>query len=201
MMRRTTIILSLGIHAALYGMVSGDIVETKVDPRPPIYLTLKGVDASPQSPQVHPSSRQVWFRTKTPADAESRQGARPHAAIAHRKPVGISDSLKEKSTDDENQGQIGEGVDSIGGTPAVSSPNPGEPITIQPHYPLISRRLGEEGVVLVKINCPDTSKCLYNIIQSSGHDRLDRSVRQSLSQLSLAQVDGRVIRFLFQLNH
>ncbi len=201
MIRRPGIILSLGIHAVLFGMAPGVVVATKVDQRPPIYLTLKVSDSLPQASRIHSLTPPILDRAKTPEGGATTQSIQSQAIAERRVPMGMNSPLQQMSPDDAYQGHLGAMAQSEGGTPAGSSPNPEETITIQPQYPLISRRLGEEGVVLVKINCPDASKCLYNIIQSSGHDRLDRSVRQSLSQLRLAQVDGRVLRFLFQLNH
>lgn len=74
-------------------------------------------------------------------------------------------------------------------------------VRVKPIYPLISRRLGEEGIVMVKVNCQDTKSCLYDIVKSSGHDRLDSAVRIALRDVQLADAHGKVLRFIFQMNH
>jgi len=80
----------------------------------------------------------------------------------------------------------------------------------KPHYPLVSRRLGEQGSVMLRflVN-PDGSVQRGAIAKTSGFDRLDQAALDSISQCRFvpATVDGKtdpepawaVLRYVWKL--
>ncbi len=85
------------------------------------------------------------------------------------------------------------------------------PILIHVEYPTASRRLGEEGEVLFKLNADNTRENIsYSLIQSSGYQRLDQAASNGIENLLSRYFDqienhfqnknSKQIRFIFALN-
>lgn len=89
---------------------------------------------------------------------------------------------------------------------AVSAPAFAEPVRVppaidtvrgcdQPHYPMVSRRLSEQGAVILRfLVAPDGSVQNGMVSTSSGFERLDRAALDSLSQCRFnpATIDGQI---------
>ena len=87
---------------------------------------------------------------------------------------------------------------------AISAPSFAEPVRVppaidtvrgcdQPHYPMVSRRLSEQGSVIMRfLVAPDGSVQNGMVSTSSGFERLDKAALDSLSQCRFnpATIDG-----------
>ena len=57
----------------------------------------------------------------------------------------------------------------------------------QPNYPRISRRLGEQGEVNLRVKVsPDGEPMEIELYRSSGHERLDRAAQEVVAQWQFA---------------
>lgn len=73
-------------------------------------------------------------------------------------------------------------------------------ITLTANYPLVSRRLREEGTVVLTIRC--NTSCSIEIVQSSGYIRLDNAAKKSLGiylKNNKEPLTEQIVKFNFNL--
>ncbi len=70
-------------------------------------------------------------------------------------------------------------------------------VVAPPAYPLISKRLGEEGEVVVAIKCE--VNCQFELVKSSGFNRLDQAINDYMKKVNLADFKNKKLRFKFVL--
>ena len=115
--------------------------------------------APPAPPPQHPVPHRT-ARHREASKTATQEGSAPGGGQALATGNGIG----------EGAGGFGGGGDGAGGTGAAYGTNP------LPPYPLVARRLGMEGVVLLEVVvAPDGRAADVRIVRSSGHPALDES--------------------------
>lgn len=71
--------------------------------------------------------------------------------------------------------------------------------TLQPQYPYWSRLKKEEGIVRAQIICHSNGKCYGELIASSGFERLDTAILQSIEQLNVKKNIEQSVEYEFKL--
>lgn len=129
-------------------------------------------------PVAKPAAETTKFPTHsvTSGLADSAKIADPVAADV---PMVQSARLAFPATPERTTGREHEGAEGPP-KPAVPAAHAGNP---KPDYPLLARRRGLEGRVLVRVAVrPDGTAESAAVVQSSGHDILDRAARTTIAQ-------------------
>lgn len=123
------------------------------------------------------------FVTEAPAGEEKKEVEKPTDSAAAEKPMAFPDDVKRPGAEEE-------AAEGAPGTPDGEAQPLGK---IEPTYPPVSRRLGEEGEAVFQLSIqPDGTVSAAELEKSSGFDRLDSAARAALlaATFAPAQANG-----------
>lgn len=210
--RALALLLVLAVHGAvIYGLWN-----TRVIPPPSEAVTLFVSLVSPPPPQAAPSPAP----TGQPAPANPSKPSKPAAPIKqeaareppHRPLAGAEApvvSPEEATEPFSAAAPVGVSPESgLPGAPALPSQPTGPaslssdlalvcPVRTPPPYPELSRRLGETGKVVLRVELDETGRVsTAQVIASSGHKRLDAAALAAVRswRCQPAQRDGQAVR-------
>ena len=207
------LLMVLAVHGALlYGLLSVRVILHPAE-AVPIFVTLVSPSPAPTGPKAGlptvqkadpPPGQPVppkRVKRQAPRDAEP-----PHADLAVEAPTVLP-------TDTTEPGVSPQPVDGAqdAGSPGLPAALPGAagpvsltsdlalvcPVRPPPPYPPVSRRLGETGKVVLRVELDETGRVsAAQLISSSGHPRLDAAALAAVSawRCQPAQRDGQTVR-------
>jgi protein TonB len=179
------LLLAIALHAALLfypmRMVSG-MLKTM----PPLRATLKMEQAAP-APVVEPAKVPPSPPPVASTSRRERPAPKPRTVIAMTPEQAVPSAVFAAPTPVVAQ------PPAVPVTPVVINPAPAtfSPPRFEaaylhnprPNYPAVSRRLGEEGKVLLRVLVsPDGRAAAVNLEKSSNFERLDEAARQGVAQ-------------------
>jgi len=198
----------LGAHLAVVALLVGmDFNQNHVSALPfVIPMTAQVLDAPTPSVALAP-----------PPPAVPRPQVKPSARKTEKpKPPVEADSAKPVSPTAVEEASAQEPTPKVAAAPVLAAPVFTEPKVDAsfkgnplPSYPTMSRRLGEQGSVVLRIKItPNGAASEVQVLQSSGYTRLDRSAIDAIQQWKFipASQDGQAVaawyewRWTFQLN-
>lgn len=202
--------LALLLVVAVHGAVIYGLWNTRVNPHPSEAVTLFVSLVSPPPPQAKPQAAPSPAPTRPsgPAAPIKPETARapPHRHLAAEAPV-IS---PEEATEPLPPAAPVAASPESGppGPPALPSQPTGPaslssdlalvcPVRSAPPYPELSRRLGETGKVVLRVELDETGRVsTAQVIASSGHGRLDAAALAAVRtwRCQPAQRDGQAVR-------
>lgn len=207
------LLMVLALHGALlYGLWSMRVTLQPAE-AVPLFVTLVSPSPPPTGPKAGPPTGRKTdpptgqpvpprrVKQQAPRDAEA-----PHAALAIEAPTVVP-------TDATEPGGAPQPMD---GAPDAGSPGPPAalpgaagpasltsdlalvcPVRPPPPYPPVSRRLGETGKVVLRVELDETGRVsAAQLISSSGHPRLDAAALAAVSawRCQPARRDGQAVR-------
>ena len=173
------LVLAVAIHAAILAWPPGKGVEIP----PPGPLTVKLIEA----PKAPPEPQPVALPTPPPPAAKPKP-LRPRPVLAmtpEQQPVATNTPVV--------AAPVAETPDPAPRPPVVAAPAAPAPVVAarynaaylqnpQPNYPPMSRRLGEEGKVLLKVRVTAEGRAAtVDLEKSSNFERLDKAAKQAVA--------------------
>jgi protein TonB len=140
--------------------------KTKKEPAPAEKKVSKGKNLPPAKPEVQPKPPEQLPERVAESDSRPEQAPTMPPGSAR----GDGDESSSASTTGEESPVKGE----PSGAPAVRQVVDGDLLKrVSPRYPMVSRRRGEEGEVVLLAEVSDGRVVDIRVERSSGHDRLD----------------------------
>jgi protein TonB len=207
------LLMVLALHGAfLYGLWSIRVILQPAE-AVPLFVSLVSPSPAPTGPKAGPPTVQRAdpptgqpvpprrVKRQAPRDAEP-----PHADLA----VEATTVLPTDATEAGDSPQLMDGAPDAG-SPGLPSALPGAagplsltsdlalvcPVRTPPPYPPVSRRLGETGKVVLRVELDETGRVsAAQLISSSGHPRLDDAALAAVKawRCQPAQRDGQAVR-------
>lgn len=186
-------VLAAHLSLAAVLVLTGPAVSTP--PRPvPIQISLLSAGAATAIPQRPPVPKSETSRPPTPATPPSPEPRAPVSA-----PSAPAASAEQRVTEPRTE-SLATAPTTAAPSPSRSSAAPSAPPAPDqtdrqpsvdasfkgnrvPDYPLMSRRLGEQGVVVLRVLISTEGRAVeVRLIRSSGSDRLDRSAMDAIRE-------------------
>lgn len=207
------LLMVLALHGALlYGLWGIRVILHPAE-AVPMFVTLVSPSPPPTGPKAAPPAVQKAgppTGQPVPPKRVKRQASRdaesPHADLAVEAATALS-------TDAPQPGSSPQPMDGApdGGPPGLPGALPGAagpvgltsdlalvcPVRMPPPYPAVSRRLGETGKVVLRVQLDETGRVsAAQLISSSGHPRLDAAALAAVRawRCQPARRDGQAVR-------
>ncbi|MBS1144123.1 MAG: energy transducer TonB [Proteobacteria bacterium] len=178
------LLIALALHAlVLFYPIRITLEQLDAPPPGPVQVQLKESIAAPRvippSPPEKPATRQAPPRPKMPSTAQ------PVIALAPEQASAPATFFVPAPPSPPTPAAAQAAAPPSAAAVAVTAPrfNAAYLHNPEPKYPSISRRMGEEGKVLLKVRVtPDGLAAAVSIDKSSGYERLDESARDTVTR-------------------